>query len=320
MSCPHTYPANKKKGFGLQPKTYPSCSAQHLHDLLVKGLASRGHEVFYHLPKGIDENLPPGVNLLHEPIEDIDIYHSYTGVFPEVYAKMESANIPYLKTCHIDRTIVGGKRSEATDQWIYVSKTLADLYGSSRFIHCGLDPEEYIYSEKKKDYLLCISDMERYEKKGLDIAIDLAIKKDLKLVVAGTCKSWDMIKKVKALCSAKNISYVGDVRGEEKAKLYAGARAVLFPTRQAESFGLVIIEAMFSGTPVICSNMGACPEVMSPETGFICSNEEAYLHAIDHIDDISPAACRAKAMKDYHHDTMIDKYLIEYEKELQFVC
>ena len=136
-------------------------------------------------------------------------------------------------------------------------------------------------------------------------------------MVAGTCKDWATIRHVETLCDGPNVTYVGDVRGKEKARLYAKAKALLFPTRQQESFGLVMVEAMFSGTPVICSANGACAEVMSAECGFVCSNEESYLEAIDRIDEISSAACRKKALRDYHYRTMADRYLEEYKKEIE---
>ena len=316
MSCPHQYPANGGLGTGLQPKKFPSCSGQHLHDLMVKGLAERGHEVFYHLPNGYNEPLPEGVQWLSKPTLDIDVYHSYAGAFDEVYQLMAKVNKPFIKTCHIDRASFGCSREEATREWIFVSKTLANLYSSERYIHCGLDPADFIYSETKDDYFLMIGSMERHEQKGLKTALDLSHKRDFKLVVAGTAKTAKTVSKVKALCDAYQAEYVGDVRGEAKAALYAGAKAVLFPTRQAESFGLVIAEAMFSGTPIICSDLGAIPEVMTPKAGFVCTNEADYLYAIDHIDEILPKDCRAKAMKDYHYETMVDNYLKEYEKEI----
>ncbi|MFT5168669.1 MAG: glycosyltransferase involved in cell wall biosynthesis, partial [Saprospiraceae bacterium] len=257
-----------------------------------------------------------GVVWVPKPFKDIDIYHSYTGTFNEVFEWMGEAKIPFVKTCHIDRELVGGTRKEANKQWIYVSKSLAKLYNSERYIHCGLDPEEYIYSETKEDYFLIISSMERYEEKGLDIALKLSKKRNFKLVVAGTAKNAATIAKVKAMCKTYQADYVGDVRGMAKAELYAGAKAILFPTRQEESFGLVMVEAMFSGTPVICSDKGACPEIISPEVGFVCSNEADYLYAIDHVEDVLPKNCLAKAMKDYHYQRMADEYLIEYEKEI----
>jgi glycosyltransferase involved in cell wall biosynthesis len=77
-----------------------------------------------------------------------------------------------------------------------------------------------------------------------------------------------------------------------------------------------MIEALISGTPVICSDKGACPEIISPDVGFVCSNESDYVAAIAAIDSISPRACREKAMKDYHYLRMAADYVTEYQKEI----
>jgi glycosyltransferase involved in cell wall biosynthesis len=117
------------------------------------------------------------------------------------------------------------------------------------------------------------------------------------------------------MCQAAGATYVGDVRGIEKAKLFAGARALLFPTKLNEAFGLVVAEALMSGTPVICSNNGACPEIVSPEAGFICRERQDYLDAIDRLETIQPEACRTRAMRDFHYLRMAADYVGEYLAE-----
>ena len=95
----------------------------------------------------------------------------------------------------------------------------------------------------------------------------------------------------------------------------AGAKALLFPTKLNEAFGLVIAEALMSGTPVICSNHGACPEIVSPETGFVCRDRQDYLDAIDHLGTIQPEACRTRAIRDFHYLRMAGDYVREYLAE-----
>ncbi len=109
---------------------------------------------------------------------------------------------------------------------------------------------------------------------------------------------------------------MGDVRGKEKADLYAGAKAFLFPTKLNEAFGLVLVEAMLSGTPVICSMNGACPEIVSPEAGFLCRELGDYISAVERLQEIKPSACRAFAMERYHYRSMAAGYVKEYEAEI----
>jgi glycosyltransferase involved in cell wall biosynthesis len=91
---------------------------------------------------------------------------------------------------------------------------------------------------------------------------------------------------------------------------------LLHPTRLNEAFGLVMAEALMSGTPVICSDRGACPEVISPDVGFICSNEDDYRIAIESLGTISNRACREKAMREYHYHVMARGFVREYQAEI----
>ena len=72
-----------------------------------------------------------------------------------------------------------------------------------------------------------------------------------------------------------------------------------------------------SGTPVICSDRGACPEIISPDVGFVCSDESDYVKAVNNVAGISPHACREKAMKKYHYLRMAADYVAEYLKEIE---
>src|SRR5262249_54001112 len=120
-------------------------------------------------------------------------------------------------------------------------------------------------------------------------------------------------------CAEAGAEFVGAVVGEEKAELLAHARALLFPTELNEGFGLVLAEAMVSGTPVICSNNGACPEIVTPDVGFVCATDGDYLRALTRLDEIRPEACREKALRDLHYLRMVADYVVEYEKEIAYM-
>jgi glycosyltransferase involved in cell wall biosynthesis len=276
-----------------------------MNDYLAKGLAEAGHEVFYFLREGADALLPPGVRLVSEPVPAADVFHN-----------LESPDKPWVKTIHLDAPLLGLSHDAASDNWIFVSRTLARSYGRERFVHNGIDPADYIYSATKDDYFLFMTNMDRRREKGLDIALRLSEKVGCELVVAGTSRDPAVISDVDEHCRRWRARYVGDVRGQQKAELLAGAKAVLFPTQLNEAFGLIMIEALMSGTPVICSDQGACPEIMSPEAGFVCREMEDYLTAVHRLDEISPAACRDKAMRQFHYRRMTADYLREYENEM----
>jgi glycosyltransferase involved in cell wall biosynthesis len=180
----------------------------------------------------------------------------------------------------------------------------------------GIDPEPYIYSESKHDYFLFMSTMDWGMAKGLDVVLSLSRQMGFKLVIAGTGNDYESINRVLEMCRKVGARYVGDVKGREKAELLAGARGFIFPTKVDEAFGLGMVEALASGTPVICSDRGACPEIISSDVGFVCKDEKDYVSAVQRIGDISPHACRQKAVGEYHYLRMAADYVVEYQKEI----
>jgi glycosyltransferase involved in cell wall biosynthesis len=316
ISSSHRYPALSEVGSGLHPKPVPSGSGFLIHDLLVRGLAELGHEVFYLLPKGADKPLPAGVTLISEPGVDVDVLHTISDRDEHLVEERQSRRKPWVTTCHIDPEAFGKERGPTTENWIFVSRTLAELHRRDRYVLNGIDPAEYIFSESKDDYFLFMSTMNWGLKKGLDVALSLSQRLGFKLVVAGTGQDHESINRVTEMCTRVGARYVGDVRGSEKAELLAGAKGFLFPTKLDEAFGLGMAEALMSGTPVICSDRGACPELISSDVGFVCKDEDDYVAAINNIASISPRACRDKAMRDYHYMRMTANYVVEYQKEI----
>lgn len=313
LSSNHRYPALAKVGSGRQPRQFPSGSGYLIHDLIAKGLAELGHEVLYLLRNGSDEPLPSGLTLVSE-VAPADILH--TVAYHDNDIIQEWNGRPWVTTCHMDLRTRGKQRSPTTRNWIFVSRTLARLHDRDRYVLNGIDPKDYVYSESKDDYLLFMSTMDWKLAKGLDVALSLSKHTGIKLVIAGTGDTHESIERVVQMCREVDADYVGDVKGPVKARLLAGAKAFLFPTKIDEAFGLGMVEALMSGTPVICSDKGACPEIISPDVGFICKDWEDYLDAVNRIGEISPVACRNKAMNDYHYLRMARDYAQEYEKEL----
>ena len=316
LSSSHRYPAFSEIGNGLHPMLFPSGSGYMIHDLLAKGLAELGHDVFYLLRKGADKPLPAGVKLVSKLPVDAHILHTLANHDHDLVKEQQWGRKPWVTTCHLDLKTRGHERGSGSVNWIFVSRTLAQLHGRNRYVLNGIDPSRYMFSESKDDYFLFMSTMDWGTKKGLDVVLSLAERLGFKLVVAGTGRDYESIDRVAEMCRKVNAEYVGDVKGTRKAELLAGAKAFLFPTKVDEAFGLGMVEAMMSGTPVICSDRGACPEIISPDVGFVCKSDHDYVAAINNISSISPRACRNKAMKDYHYLRMASDYVFEYQKEL----
>lgn len=326
LAAPHNYPARESVGIGLRPKEFPSGSGAAMHDLIAKGLAELGHDVFYLVPHAVGQRAALGITLIAEPVRNAEVLHTYSNFNEDLTHEWQSQGKPWVTTWHMNREAypelrraleAGGKeRPFSGDNWIFVSRTLSRLYGRERHVCNGIDPGEYSFSEAKGDYLLFMSSMDVGLAKGLDVALSLSAQLGFKLVVAGTSSDQERINWVAELCRQAKADYVGDVRGSAKADLLAGARAFLFPTKVDEAFGLGMVEALMSGTPVICSNLGACPEIVSSEVGFVCATPQEYIEAIGRISEISPAACRARAMSEYHYLRMARDYVREYQREI----
>jgi glycosyltransferase involved in cell wall biosynthesis len=196
---------------------------------------------------------------------------------------------------------------------VYVSRNHAERAGSRVFVYNGVDPEEFVYRERKDDYLLFLSKVSR-KVKGIDTALRLARRLGFRLVVAGGSR-WSLRKTGGLLDSFRaRVEFVGEVGGRRKAELIAGARALLFPIRWNEPFGIVVAEAMISGTPVITTPRGSMPELVTAEVGFLCDDEEQMAAAIGRLGEISPADCRRRALEHFTSTVSAHKYLHYYSR------
>jgi glycosyltransferase involved in cell wall biosynthesis len=138
--------------------------------------------------------------------------------------------------------------------------------------------------------------------KGVHRAIELAKKMGFKLIIAGGY----------GISLNRKIKYVGEVGGRKKMELLANARALLFPISWGEPFGLVMIEAMVSGTPVIATPFGSVPEIVTSDVGFICKDQQEMQRAVEEIGTIKHQACRDRVLQNFTADIMAENYLRYY--------
>jgi len=151
--------------------------------------------------------------------------------------------------------------------------------------------------------------------KGVHIAISIAKKANLKLIIAGNKSTLSeevdyFENEIKPHIDDVQIRYIGTVDDVEKNELLRNARALLFPIGWNEPFGMVMVEAMACGTPVIGFNLGSVAEVVDEGiTGFKVKNEEEMLSKISLVKDINRENCFKHARKRYDVDVIADKYL-----------
>jgi glycosyltransferase involved in cell wall biosynthesis len=126
---------------------------------------------------------------------------------------------------------------------------------------------------------------------------------------------WETV--IEPLFKANDVDYVGEITEAEKPAFFAGAAATLFPVDWPEPFGLVIIESLASGTPVIALRRGSIPELITDcVDGYICDGIEQMVDAVGRIDLLDRNACRVNACR-FSDQAMANRYLQIYDEVLQ---
>lgn len=190
-------------------------------------------------------------------------------------------------------------------------------------VYNGLDIDKFDYIEKPKgDYLLWVGRI--VAKKGLIEAIETAKILKFPLVIAAAIDPADrpyFEKEIKPHIDGKLISYIGEITHETSSGLYGNALATLFPITWHEPFGLVMVESMACGTPVVAYNYGSVPEIVENEkTGFIVDSEigvVGLVHAVREIGRIQRGDCRARVIDKFSKEKMVSGYNDVYKKILK---
>jgi glycosyltransferase involved in cell wall biosynthesis len=184
-----------------------------------------------------------------------------------------------------------------------------------RVINNGVDLHRFCPARKRGNYALAIGRI--CPEKGLHLAIDAAQRAGIRLVIAGTVFDYpehrEYFNSQIAPRLGGQISFIGNVSGERKAKLLAGAKCLLLPSLAAETSSLVAMEAAAAGTPVIAWRSGALPEIVSNRrTGFLVSSVEEIIEAMRQVESIDPETCRAEAERRFASTKMASEYFALY--------
>ena len=124
-------------------------------------------------------------------------------------------------------------------------------------------------------------------------------------------------REIKPHIDGKQIEYLGEANHAQKCELMGGAVATLFPITWREPFGLVMIESMATGTPVIAMELGSTPEVIvHGHTGFLCRTVDECIAAIDKVPQLNRLACREHVVKNFSVERMTDSYEAVYQRIL----
>jgi glycosyltransferase involved in cell wall biosynthesis len=183
----------------------------------------------------------------------------------------------------------------------------------------GLPAGRYAFQTSERTYLAFLGRLS--PEKDPEVAVRLAIRAGVPLKIAAKVDNVDRAyfeTVMKPLLDHPLIEFVGEIDDAQKAEFLGNARALLFPIAWPEPFGLVMIEAMACGTPVIANNCGAVPEVLQPGlTGFIVNTEEQALAAIARVNQLDRRAVRAAFEQRFTAHQMARAYLKVYTDLLE---
>ncbi len=297
-------------------------------DAEARGIVAAGHEVLlfttgdstcpvprqWVLPEAEGERMGVAVPEIrhvlaaYEAVEGFDIVHDHSVVGPAMASRwaVDGAVPPVVTTIHgpLDGELAEVYR-RIGDQVSLIAISHAQTRSApdvriARVIHHGVTASEFPWGDGQGDYFLFLGRLAA--DKGAHRAIAAAEKAGVKLILAGKVREKaerEYFEQQVAPHLSDEIRFVGEVPHEEKLRLLAGARATLFPIRWNEPFGLVMIESLACGTPVLAYPEGAAPEVIvDGTTGFIVDGEGEMADALASIGEIDRAACRS-AVEDY---------------------
>ena len=229
----------------------------------------------------LDPHLPVG----------LDVVHWFCSV-------RGSCEVPSLRTVHGN-----AKNPDFGPGHVFVSRDHMQRMGGRHFVYNGIDPDDFRFNPDKEGFLLFLGLVSR-SVKGVDRAERITRATGSRLIIAGG-------RRLNLTRSIRSVGMVDDVR---KRELLSRASALINPIRWNEPFGLVVTEALVSGTPVLASPLGAMPELVTPDVGFLCENDDAFVAAVDRIAEIDPDACRARVEGGFTHLDMARGYLELYER------
>jgi len=254
--------------------------------------------------------------------DSFDLFHNHFDFF--MFPLCLSKTIPILTTLHrpMDPVTIQAYKTYKEIKFCAIShdqRLSAEENGIPILdvVHNGIAPEKYIFKETAGNYFMYLGRINK--EKGIVDAINASREAEVKLLVAGNIvggDEWNYFQhEVQPLLNEENINFVGQLDFNEKVRLLGGAKALLFPIDRREPFGLVMIEAMACGTPVIAYRRGSVPEVIQDgKTGFIVETKEEMIEAIKKIDTIKRKDCRIHVEQNFTLKQMVDKYEKIYKK------
>jgi glycosyltransferase involved in cell wall biosynthesis len=279
------------------------------------------------ISKGYEEDRsvdPRIVSCLHisevfERAGEFDLIHNHFDFLPLTYSRLVST--PVLTTIHgFSSPQIMPVYYKYKDSY-FVSISDSDRAEGLNYlatIYNGINLSEFTFTDTPGDALVVYGRI--HPEKGFHLAIDVAKKSGRRLIIAGFIQDRRYFEEdIAPHVDGKNIEYLGVISNKERDDLLKEAYAVLHLNTIPERFGLVLAESMAAGVPVIAMDLGSCREVIvDGKTGFLVSDADEAVKAVDKIPEISREACRRRVEENFSLDIMVENYEKVYNKIFQF--
>lgn len=281
---------------------------------LAKELVGMGHQVSFLAEKGSTcdfarvFDLNPNQSIAGQIPNDVDLVQFNFYLPPE---ELSQIKLPYVVN------IQGNLKGDVTFDinTIFVSKNHAERHQAEAFVYNGMDWDDYQSPNfsMKESYVHFLAKA-AWKVKNLKGSIKVAnkLKGHHLKVLGGTRLNFNMGFR---LTVDPRVKFCGMVGGEKKFELLNGSKALLFPVRWHEPFGIAITESMYYGCPVFGTTYGSLPELVTKDVGFLANNATDLAEAFNSM-RFNPSICHEYARDLFNSKVMAEAYVLLYEKVL----
>jgi glycosyltransferase involved in cell wall biosynthesis len=323
----------------IPPKSYGGTEV--VVDTLARGFAAAGHDVLLcatgdsscPVPVVATRGTAAGTLTLGSDVEiahvveaydairrwDADVVHDHTLIGP-IYASR--FGLPVVTTAHgpFDGALADTYRAMArTAALIAISHhqaTTCQAMTVAGVIHHGLDFDHVSLGNGDGGFALFLGRMA--PDKGVAAAARIATAAGVPLKIASKLREaaeWDYFHSAVEPLLSDTVTYVGEVGPEDKDPLLREACCLLNPLAWDEPFGLVMVEALARGTPVVATPRGSVPEIVDHgRTGFLCADEARLAQAVGAVSQLDRRQCRDEALRRFSSGRMVAEHLDLYSE------
>jgi glycosyltransferase involved in cell wall biosynthesis len=257
-------------------------------------------------------------------VDGFDIVHDHAGIVGPICGAMLQGHPPVIHTLHGPWTPQTRLFYSIAGRYVH----LAAISDAQRLdnpdvpyigtVHNGIDLDSYPFQKEKDDFLVYIgrSNPDKGPKEAITIARRAGLPLQMLLKRSEQPEKEYFEHEIEPLL-ASDIELHENVTHEKKVEMLGRACAMIFPIRWPEPFGLVMVEAMACGTPVVTTNWGAAPELVEDGvTGFRRDGDDDLVAAIGAARTLSPADCRARVEERFSAAAMVRGYETVYERAI----